>query len=145
MSSQPWVDNNSRRAVAANHFKLVLSVDDEPNILSIREVILEAEGYAVLSAPNGERALELFDAHPEVGLVLLDYAMPGLNGGDVAREMKTRRPSVPIFMISAQEAALSKAICPFVDVFISKGYGPEHWLERMRQVFASRPALQRSA
>ena|SRR6266404_4167594 len=143
MNSQQWADNNSGRAVVKNYFKLILSVDDEPNILFTRETILAAEGYEVLSALDGERALELFDAHPAVELVLLDYAMPGMDGGMVAREIKMRRPSVPIFMISAH--VLSKTRCPFVDLFISKGDGPEYWLERVQQVFASRSALQRSA
>jgi CheY-like chemotaxis protein len=75
-----------------------LSVADEPGILVSRQLILESEGYEVLSSADGEQALRMFAGQP-VDLVLLDYVMPGMNGGVVAREMKigigaavTRRP-----------------------------------------------------
>jgi CheY-like chemotaxis protein len=42
--------------------KRILSVDDEPAILYTRELLLQSEGYEVLSAPDGERALNIFDA-----------------------------------------------------------------------------------
>lgn len=115
--------------------KLILSVDDEVNILRTRQAILEAEGYDVLSAADAEDALEIFDAHPVIQLVLLDYAMPGMDGLTVARELKSRRPSVPIFMVSAHEAMLSKLNVACVDFIIPKGNGPEYLLERIRQVF----------
>lgn len=144
MNSQPSAGENPDRGVSRDYSKLILSVDDEPNILYTREKILEAQGYEVLSALDGEGALKLFHSYP-VELVLLDFAMPGMDGGEVAREMKMRRPSVPIFMISAQEAALSKARCPFVDLFIPKGDGPLYWLEQVQQVFAARSAFRRRA
>ena len=87
--------------VPSNRSKLILSVDDEPIILYTRKQILELEGYTVLSALDGEDALELFDAYPVIDLVLLDYVMPGMDGLALAREIKSRRPSVPVFMISA--------------------------------------------
>src|SRR5437868_195844 len=125
--------------------KLILSVDDEPNILYTRQAILEFEGYEVLSAPDGEDALELFDAHPVIELVLLDYAMPGMDGLTVAREIKTRRPSLPIFMVSAHEATLAKMTLTCVDCFISKGTGPAHLLKKVNQVLAPQEVVRRTA
>ena len=52
--------------VPSNRSKLILSVDDEPIILYTRKQILELEGYTVLSALDGEDALELFDAYPVI-------------------------------------------------------------------------------
>jgi len=57
----------------------------------------------VLSAIDGENALELFDAHPVIDLVLLDYAMPGIDGDAVARELKVRKPTVPILWSPAMK------------------------------------------
>ena len=125
--------------------KLILSVDDEPSILYTRQAILELEGYDVLSATDGEDALELFDAHPVIELVLLDYAMPGIDGLTVAREIKTRRPSVPIFMVSAHEATLSKMTLTCVDCFISKGRGPAYLLAKINQLLAPPESVRRSA
>src|SRR5437763_155047 len=106
--------------------RLILSVDDEPIILYTRKEILELQGYTVLSALDGEDALELFDAHPVIDLVLLDYAMPGMNGLALAREIKSRRASVPIFMVSAHEATVIQMDISCVDSCISKGSGPEY-------------------
>ena len=68
---------------------VILSVDDEPSILFTRHKLLQAAGYDVLSAADGEQALHFFAMHA-VDLVLLDYAMPGIDGGIVAREMKAQ-------------------------------------------------------
>ena len=81
---------------------LILSVDDEPRLLQTREKLLQFAGYEVLSAANGEKALEIFAAHP-VDLVLLDFRMPGMDGGIVAQQMKRRKPLVPVVMVSANQ------------------------------------------
>jgi CheY-like chemotaxis protein len=109
---------------------LILSVDDESGLLYTREKILECEGYEVLSAANGEKALEFFETH-DVDLVLLDYKMPGMDGGTVAREMKRRAPTVPIIMISGNRVP-GEALAN-VDCFIPKGQGPELLLAATRQ------------
>jgi CheY-like chemotaxis protein len=145
MSVQPF-PSEFPIATPGNYSKLILSVDDEPNILHTRQAILEAEGYAVLSAIDAEDALELFDAHPVIQLVLLDYAMPGMDGLTLAREIKKRRPRVPIFMVSAHEDTLSKMNVDCVELVIPKGSGPEFLLERIKQGLtpASAPAVPRS-
>lgn len=99
----------------------------------------------MLSASNGEAALEVFEAHPVIELVLLDYAMPGMDGAKVAREMKSRRPFVPIFMVSAHDASLAKLALACVDCVISKGSGPEYLLEKINQLLAPAAASQRNA
>jgi len=94
---------------------------------------------------DGQDALELFDAHPCIELVLLDYAMPEMDGIAVAREMKTRRPAVPIFMVSAHEAALSKMTLTCVDCVILKGIGPAYLLEKVNQLLVPVAASRRTA
>jgi CheY-like chemotaxis protein len=109
---------------------LILSVDDEPGLLYTREKILECEGYDVLSAADGEKALEFLETH-DVELVLLDYKMPGMDGGTVATEMKRRGPTVPIIMVSGNRVP-GEALAS-VDCFIPKGNGPELLLAATRQ------------
>src|SRR5277367_1887031 len=89
---------------------LILSVDDEPAILLTRHKILESAGYEVLSAEDGEQALRLFASQP-VDLVLLDYVMPGLDGGAVAEQMKRCRHNVPIVLVTASPIPEETVTC----------------------------------
>ena len=80
--------------------KTVLCVDDEKIGLRVRKIMLESRGYRVLTANNGAEGFKVFDENP-VDIVVLDYYMPDLNGGEVASEMRRRRPGVPIVFLSA--------------------------------------------
>jgi len=110
--------------------RLVLSVDDEPAILLTRERILEFAGYRVVSAKDGEQALQLFAEQP-VELVLLDFKMPGVDGGIVAQRMKSSKPWVPILLVSASE--VSDETLATVDCRIDKGHGPVPLLEKVAE------------
>jgi CheY-like chemotaxis protein len=99
----------------------ILCIDDEELGLEIRKIVLEREGYAVLTATDGPSGLSIFDSH-QVDAVILDYAMPGLDGGQVAAAMRKRKPNVPILMLSAY-VALPKDVMGAVDVLTTKGDG----------------------
>ena len=78
----------------------LLVVDDEPQILQVVSGILLDEGFEVLTAPDGETALKLVaDASPD--LVLLDIALPGMDGLEVLTELKRLYATLPVIMISA--------------------------------------------
>jgi CheY-like chemotaxis protein len=134
MHPRPLNGECSSPRPSRNGTRLILSVDDESGILVSRQLILEGEGYDELSAADGEQALRMFAGQP-VDLVLLDYAMPGINGGVVAQEIKNQRPRVPIVIVSAspiEERSLGR-----VDCVINKGAGPAVLLEKIRQLLPS--------
>jgi CheY-like chemotaxis protein len=110
--------------------KWILSVDDEPAILYMREILLQTEGYEVLSAADGEHALTIFDAQP-IDLVLLDYLMPGMDGSAVAEEIKRRRPNVPVIMVTATD--LLHHVSMSADCIVPKGQSPAILLQTMKQ------------
>lgn len=114
--------------------KLILSVDDERAILHTREILLTCAGYEVLSAIQGIEALEMVANHP-VDLVLLDYIMPGLDGGVVAREIKKVRPHVPVILISASDISNETMEC--VDALMEKGRGPAALLKKISEFLQS--------
>jgi CheY-like chemotaxis protein len=116
-----------------NNTRLILSVDDEPGILLSRQLILKNEGYEVLSATDGEQALRMFAGQP-VDLVLLDYVMPGMDGGAVAKQIKHHNPRVPIVLVTASPVEEQTLGC--VDCFISKGDGPALLLAKIKQLLA---------
>ena len=78
----------------------ILVVDDEESIHLLYKEELEEEVYEVHSAMSGEEALKAFDAL-EPDLVILDINMPGMDGIEVLRQMKQKKPRVPVVLSSA--------------------------------------------
>ena len=76
--------------------KTVLCVDDEKIGLRVRKILLESHGFKVLTASSGAQGLALLENH-HVDLVVLDYYMPGLNGGQVAPRFAAAAPAFPSF------------------------------------------------
>ena len=118
--------------VAAVRPKTVLCVDDEKIGLRVRKIMLESRGYAVLTAGDGHEGLKVFDEN-EVDLVLLDYYMPELNGGEVASEMRRRRPGVPIVFLSAYFSLPPEAL-EVADAFITKGDPPDVLIQKIQNL-----------
>jgi CheY-like chemotaxis protein len=112
-----------------NKTHLVLCVDDEVVGLRVRKILLERAGYHVLTAPDGQSGLELFTTQP-VEAVVLDYAMPGMHGGEVARRMRLTKPNVPILLLSAY-VGLPDEVSSLVDVYMTKGEGAPALLDRL--------------
>jgi DNA-binding response OmpR family regulator len=80
----------------------ILVVDDDPAIRLLYKEELEDEGYEVIVASSGEEALKLFDEeNPD--LVTLDILMPDMDGIQVLRKMKEKKPRVPIIMSTAYD------------------------------------------
>jgi len=101
--------------------EIILCVDDEENQLAVRKLVLESEGYAVLTAASGQQALGLLEQH-QVDLVLSDHLMPGLTGAELARQIKVLKPDLPVILISAVNEIPSDA--SNADLFMSKLDGP---------------------
>lgn len=139
MNSQPSQGEFSLQFTSNNGTTLILSVDDEPSILFTREKLLEAAGYQVLSAEDGEAALNLFANNP-VHLVLLDFAMPGMDGGAVAKELKRLNRTIPVIMVSA--SPLSEQALTCADCLVTKGQGPQVLLERISQMLELFPSTR---
>ena len=108
---------------------LVLCVDDELVGLKVRKIVLERAGYEVLTAPDGPSGLDLFSEHP-VQAVVLDYSMPGMHGGEVARRMRETKPDVPILLLSAY-VDLAADVTSLVDLYMTKGEGAPLLLEKL--------------
>lgn len=95
--------------------------DDEISYLYLEE-ILSGENTSILRAYNGRHAIEIFETHPEIGLVLMDLKLPVLNGFDATQRMKEIRPAVPIIAQSAYVAPgdKEKAFKSSCDDYIEK-------------------------
>ncbi|MGE3681317.1 MAG: response regulator [Bdellovibrionales bacterium] len=83
--------------------KRILIVDDSEDTRELLTATLECEGFVVLSASNGDEALELLSKDAEFSLVLLDLSMPSMTGLELLSEMQKRgvATEVPIMLVSA--------------------------------------------
>ena len=120
---------------------LVLCVDDEVVGLRVRKILLERAGYKVLTAADGSSGLELFASQP-IEAVVLDYAMPGMHGGEVARKMRQAKPQVPILLLSAY-VGLPEEISSLVDVYMTKGEGAPALLDKLGNLLSVPAASQK--
>ncbi len=114
---------------------IVLCVDDEQAVLSLLQSALMVKGYAVLVASDGPKALKLMSGR-RVDAIVLDYFMPGMNGGQVAVEMKRMRPDTPIILFSGSCDIPSSAL-KHVDAFVEKEKGVHSLLSVLRQLLES--------
>jgi two-component system, OmpR family, KDP operon response regulator KdpE len=110
----------------------VLVVDDEPQILRTLKTNLNARGYEVLTARDGESALTLAARkHPEV--VILDLGLPGIDGVEVISGLRGWS-DVPIIVLSAREHEFEKvkALDAGADDYVTKPFGMDELLARLR-------------
>lgn len=96
---------------------------------------MESAGYRVLTAPDGASGLGLFGCE-SIDAVVLDYSMPGMDGGQVASAMRRTKPKVPIMLLSAY-MSLPDHVTQGIDSFITKGEGPQVLLSKIAELTKS--------
>lgn len=115
--------------------KIILAVDDEPNILMSIEFILDMEGYEVHTARDGEEALEAAERiRPD--LILLDVNMPRNDGYEVCRILRMREnmAKTKIVMLTAKGQALEKkkGLEVGADEYVTKPFSADELLQTIR-------------
>jgi CheY-like chemotaxis protein len=117
--------------------KTILCIDDELEILRLRRKLLETHGFKVLTALSGDQGLRMLSESPVVDLVLLDFAMSQRDGAQVAEELKSLYPHVPIIAVSGYPE-LPEAFREMVDGFVQKGQEPEDLVGAINRTLNSR-------
>ena len=79
----------------------LLVIDDDARLLASYRDLLSPYGFEVLTAPNGQDAMPLVEQHPDILLVILDLAMPTLDGREWLRWFRGKRKESPVIVISA--------------------------------------------
>ena len=107
--------------------KRILVIDDEPNVRTVLTMLLEEDGYAVVSAENGERGIALFDNGPGFDLVITDLKMAGVDGLSLLKHVRASGRDVPLVMITAYgsiEKAVEAMKCGAAD-FVTKPFNKD--------------------
>ena len=121
----------------------VMAVDDDPVIRGLLEVNLEMEGHEVVTAFDGQDALDkVVSMAPD--LILLDVMMPNVNGWQVAEALKgsARTRHIPIVFLSARamEADVQKGAALGVQAYVTKPFDPIDLMELVNRLLAERAA-----
>lgn len=112
--------------------KKLLIVDDEPDILEFLQVILEEEGYEVLTSTKGEYLEQLHNGGlPQ--LILLDVLLSGKDGRDIVKHLKTQDETkhIPVIMFSAHPSAEQTALAAGAEDFIAKPFNIDDLLAKI--------------
>lgn len=114
----------------------ILLVDDESNIRELVRFNLQKAGYTVAEAGDGITAINLAKEKPD--LILLDIMLPGMDGLDVCRALKTERETsgIPIIMLTAREEEFDKVVGLEMgaDDYITKPFSPRELVARIKAV-----------
>jgi CheY-like chemotaxis protein len=125
---------------------IILFVDDEPALRTLAQRTLEQHGYGVLLAENGQQAIDILAAHPEVSAVVLDLAMPVMSGDGAGPIMHALRPDVPLILSSgySEGGALERVGQGVVAAFLEKPYQFSVLVATLEEVLRGSPVGQGS-
>ena len=112
----------------------ILCVDDEETPRTLRKLILQKQGYQVVTAASGDEALEVLN-RANIDLVLSDQMMPGMTGTELTKSLKAMRPAMPVILISGVNEIPEDA--SYADRFISKIGGPELLFKTVLEVLTA--------
>jgi CheY-like chemotaxis protein len=120
----------------------ILVVDDDPAMRTILSFSLEAIGYLVHVAANGEEALRIARDHSEIRLIMLDVVMPGLSGNKLAEQLKLNLPDSTILFCSGHPAsAMSRYDIDLKSAhFLQKPCSPLQLERKIEELLASSAA-----
>ncbi|HNV72563.1 MAG TPA: response regulator, partial [Candidatus Ozemobacteraceae bacterium] len=142
VSSEVAVSRVENRVPVRGHGRLLL-VDDEPGIRDSGRAILTQLGYEVLLAENGADGVDVYQKeHEKIDLVLLDLAMPVMDGQTCLKKMHEIDPSIPVIVCSgfARDDVLTELEPLGVEAFLIKPFRVVELSQAIAQVLvANRP------
>jgi len=125
----------------AGHDGLVLVADDDPDVRELVAFRLERDGFEVMAAADGEAALELMQRRRPTAAVL-DVMMPGLDGYEVTRRMRSSSElaEVPVILLTAsvQETAVTRGFEAGADDYVKKPFSPAEFIDRVKRAIEQR-------
>jgi two-component system cell cycle sensor histidine kinase/response regulator CckA len=116
----------------------VLVIEDEDMVRAVAERALVRHGYTVLTASNGEEAIETAEAHDEIDLIVSDVVMPGMDGPATVRRIRQQRPNIPVLFMSGYAEEQLRQSINIEDVsFLPKPFSVQQLIEAVGRVLAA--------
>jgi|SRR5271157_1189418 len=123
----------------------IMVIDDEPDLVEVVKLILESDGYQVVTANGGQEALEKMGKEmPD--LVLLDIIMPRMDGWEVFSRIRSdqKTKDIPVIMLTAKDQRIDKLIglhVVRVDDYITKPFGRSELLASIKRILKEKQKL----
>ena len=114
----------------------ILLVEDDDGVRSLIEMVLREQGYRVLTANGGSRALELLEAHPgPLDLLVSDVVMPGMGGRELVTRVHEKRPGLRFLYLSGytDDAVVRHGILEADVAFLQKPFTPNALAQKVRK------------
>ncbi|ADL07729.1 response regulator transcription factor [Thermosediminibacter oceani] len=125
----------------------ILVVDDEPNIVELVRFNLENSGFKVITASDGQQALDLVQKE-QPDLVILDIMLPGIDGLEVCRIFRRQRATrdIPVILLTAKTEEIDKVLGLEMgaDDYITKPFSPRELVARVKAVLRRADKVERS-
>ena len=115
----------------------ILLVDDEAIVIGVGKQMLEKLGFTVLTATNGQEALEIFKANKDrIDLVVLDMIMPGMGAGDTYDELRVLDPEIKVLLSSGYgvDEQTNEVLQRGCKGFIQKPFNMQVLLQKIEEV-----------
>ncbi len=123
--------------------RVLLCIDDRPELLQVRKTSLERLGFAVLTATSAATGIAVLETR-EVSAVLLDYKHEGLDAEAAAFHIKQRYPQQPVLLLSAY-SDMPERVLWLVDEYVMKGEPLERLVGAVERVTHSRGSREQGA
>lgn len=117
--------------------KKILVVEDEASIRSFIVINLSRAGYDVCEAESGEAALEILENEQGIGVALLDLMLPGIDGFEVCRRVRSKGSKIGIIMLTArtQEVDRVTGLMTGADDYVTKPFSPTELIARIDALY----------
>lgn len=122
----------------------VLCIDDDRHVLELEKAIFESNGYTVLVAAGGLTGIAMASAGG-VDVVVLDYKMPDMDGGEVAERLWREHPGLPVVICSGYFDTIPEWLKWFAAACVQKGDGPQALLTAVHDVVRAKPSKPNAA
>jgi DNA-binding response OmpR family regulator len=111
----------------------IVIVEDDPHILLGLEEVLRSEGFEVASCNRGDHALDCVAKH-KPALILLDVMLPGISGYDICKQLRSKKITTPILMLTAKGQEIDKVVGLDLgaDDYVTKPFGVRELLARIQ-------------
>ena len=120
--------------------KIIVHIEDEPDMIDLVTLILSQKGYQVLGADGGQEGLDVVrEEKPD--LILLDLMMPDIDGWDVYQQFRAHEETkeIPVIVVTAKAQNIDKVLglhIAKVDEYISKPFSPQELLDAVDKVLS---------